>query len=419
MFDDPRPLGLRTATKVRNVSHRIWETEQLVTRCGPSRANLRPAKEALTSAKALLAARKYAEAVAQADRAGVLANSLNERFDTYMAAWKALQARMEELQRLGLPTDTLEAALDAADQEVAHLVDEDGARVSNYLGATETLAHATEVARRVIDRARVASREIFLASLAVEALSESGGAAMHGALTLRLEEAVEQASRELALGHVSAARKMASEARVRADGALVGGARARHLLEQATATLAGLQARGPVADSLEEKAIRAWQAFSQGIPDAATMVEVARRVRDEVAAFAKGYRPSRDLLDDAERVHGGLREEGFRSNDVDAALCLARHALEEGDWPVVKEKVSLASQAFVRLREEREGLAQAITEIAARVNTLKVCRLPLLPAVEDILGRASEEILTCRLPEAREDLGRANALMMRATATGS
>jgi len=414
-----RPHGFFAAAKAHTAFEQIGETEQLVTHLGLTGTDLKSSMEALTAAKALYAIREYSRAAAQAERAGALAVSLNERFNAYLAAWKDLRACMAELESLGLPTDTLEAALDSADQEVVHLVPQDGTVVPNYLEATEMLKGATEMARRVVDHAPVASREILLANLGVEALSAPSTTPMNGSLALQLEAVLEHATHELALGHVSTAHKIAADARIRADEALAGGNRARKLMEEATAVLDGLPTEGPAVSRLREKAASAQEAFSQGFSDVTTMVEGAGLLWNEVAAFADHHTQSRNLLDIAERLHTRLQNDGFCSADVDVALMEARHALDAGDWAGVRENVARALESFIELREGQKVLGHAITEIDQRVSTLQVCRLPLLPAVQEMLARAREELRNCRLSDAGEDLVRANALMMQATRTGS
>jgi tetratricopeptide (TPR) repeat protein len=419
MFANAHPLGFLAAAKALDAEHLIGQTEQLVMALGPSEADLKPAEEALAAAKALYAAQDYSKAIAGAKRAAALAVSLNERFSAYMAAWKVLQACMEELERLGFPTEGLEVALAAADREVVRQVEEGGTLVPNYLGATEELERATEEARTLVTRARETSHEIFLATLAVEALSDSPSTPAPSWLGTRLDRMVEQATRELALGHVPAASQIASETRARADDALAGAARTWELLDLAAAILDGLGAMGRVADALREKIESARGSLARGFLDRTTASVVAHRLSDEVASFAKHYPRARSILERAERVYARLQEDGFCSYDVDGALSEARRALEAGEWESVRQHVERASQSFLRLRTEQEALTQAIAEIDERVSLLKDCRLPLLPEVQEILDRAKEEVRSCRLSGAGEDLLLANSLMMQATRTGS
>ncbi|HII40828.1 MAG TPA: hypothetical protein HA326_06390 [Thermoplasmata archaeon] len=419
MFANVHPLGFLAAAKARDAEQLIGQTEQLVTALAPSEADLKPAEAVLAAAKSLYDAQEYSRAVAQAKRAAALATSLNERFTAYMAAWKFLQACREELQQIGFPTDGLESALESADKEVVRPVEEGGTLVPNYLGATERLERATEEARTVVARAREASREIFLATLAAEALSDSPSAPTSTWLAVRLEPMLEQAARELALGHAPAAFKIASEARVRSEDALAGAARAWELVDLAAAVLEGLEADVRVAEPLEEKVESARDALARGFLDRTSALAVANRVSDEVAAFAKHYPPARDALERTKSVYVRLQEDGFCSYDVDSALSEARGALARGDWNVVQEKVESASEIFLRLWSNQEALGQALAEIEERVALLAAFRLPLLPDVQQTLDRAKGEVRSGRLAGAQEDLLIARALMMQATRTGS
>lgn len=415
MFANMQPLGFLTARKSESVEHLIGQTEEFVTALGPSQANLKPASEALNAAKALCAAQEYSLAVAQAKRAGRLAVKLNERFNAYMVAWKTLQACMEELQRLGFPSEALEVALGSADKEIVRPIEEDGAVVTNYLGARAILERAIGEARTVVAEARGASHEIFLATLAVEALSDSASDETPSWLAVRLEAMIEQATRELALGNVPAASKLASDARARAEDAHATCTEVEELLQSASAALERLGTVGRSGERLQARIRGARAAFDRGFLDRTSALVVARHLSRDASSFAMHYPRARSLLERAEHVYARLQRDDFVSYVVEVALSAARHALDAGDWAGVRDQVSRASQSFVRRRTEHEALAQAVAEIDQRVTLLKDFHLPLLPDVEEILGRAKDEVQTGRLSGANEDLLIANALMMQAT----
>ncbi len=419
MFGNVHPLGFLAGEKAQDAETLIGQTELLVSSLAPLKADLQPATEALDVARSLFAAQEYSKAVAQAIRAGALAVSLNERCNAYMAAWGDLQHCREELQAVGFPTDTLEDALGAADKEVARRIEEDGATVPNYLGATALLERATAAARSLIGRARVTSREIFLASLAVEALSDSPSNRVSSPLTLRLEETVEHATRELALGHLAAASKLATEAKARAEAILAGAARVSATLDMAAAILDGLAAEGPMAEGLEEKIAAVREALEHGLLDRAFALTLAQQVSAGVASFAKLYPPSRKAVEQAKRAYGELQTEGYRSNEVEWTLGEGRSALGAGDWTVVGQSVARVSQTLFDVREERAKLVRSIHEISGRVETLRTCRLRMLPEVEEILGQAREHADGFRLSAAKELLLHADAVMMQATQAGS
>ncbi len=419
MFDHVHPLAFLGAAKAHDAEFLIGQTERLVAALDPTETALKPAQEALNAAKALYAAQEYAKAVAQAERAATLAVSLNDRFTAYMAAWKDLQACRDELQEIGFPTEGLESALAAADKQVARPVGEAGAIVPDYLGATETLGRAMQDAHALVAQARETSREIFLATLAVEALSDSSARQAPSCTALRLERMVEQATRELALGHVAAAQVIASEARARADDAIAGAARAWERLDMVEAILDGLGAEGPLAARLQAKVAAARHALARGIPDRASAHTIVRNLSDETADLARHYPPSRRLLERADRVYASLRKDGFSSPELDAAFADARTALGNGAWSTVREKVAYVSEAFARLRSEQQALARAIGEVDERVALLTGFRLPLLPEVQETLNRAKEATRSGRIAAANNDLAVAGALMMQATRNGS
>ncbi len=394
-------------------------TEQIVTALQAGAVDLTPAQEALGVAKALHAHHDYSEAVAQAKRAETLAATLNDRFTRYMAAWKSMQACREELRAVGFPTDRLEAALAAADRETVHTVEEAGTLVPNYHGAAAMLEEATEEARALVSRAREASHEILTASLAVEALAEAGPTEAPTWLALRLEEMVEGATRDLALGNVSAARRIAAEVKVRAEDSLAGASRVGEILDMAASMLDGLGAEGPALDGLIRKVESAREALRRGTVDRETAAVAARRLSDEVAAYAGQYPRARRVLERAERVYADLQRQGFSSYEVERTLTRGRRALGVGEWTVVRDTVGRASESFLRLRRDQDALARSIADLDERVTLLKGFDLPLLSDIEEIVGRAKEEVRNGRLSGANEDLLLASLLMAQATRNGS
>ncbi len=419
MFANVRPLGFLGAAKAQDAEHLIGRAEKLVSILGSPRTELKPVEKALGVAKALYAAQEYSKAVAQARRVAALAMTLTERFNAYVAAWKSLQTCREELQRIGFPTDHLEAALSAADKEVVRMIPEDGTLVPDYAGAAAILDRVMAEARNAVAQARGASRGIFLATLAVEALTEPSSTEAPSWLAIRLEEMVEQATRLLALGDATAAGQIASEASARAEDALAGADRAWEVLDTAAAVLDGLAADGSAANALAERIGAARRSLAAGFPDRTSAMAVARQLSDEVASFARQYPRARNLLERVERVHARFRQDGFSSDDVDAALGEARRALREGDWTAFREKLRRVSHAYLRLRSDQQALSRSISEIDDRVDLLSGFRLPLLPDVEEILVRAKEEVRSGRISGANEDVTLARSLMLQATRTGS
>lgn len=411
MLTNPHASGLFAGPDAECASRLIWETGRLIGNLAPAGADLGPAEAQLAAAEQAYATRDYSEAAAQAERAAELASSLSRRFTAYVGAWKALQTRIAQLEDLGLPTDDQSTALDAADQEVVHLVEEEGETVPNYLGATALLEETTAEAGRLVDRARVASREIFLATLGIEALSNPRVGPMHEALAMRLERMIEQASHELALGHISEARKVGSLARARADQALASAAVARARLRDSSHALRVLDARGPAAAAVGERVDATRDAMSGGLVDGAAAAEAARRVSAEAADFAEQYGRSRKLLENSERLHAGLGQEGLPSGEGGPALSGARRDLDVGNWAGVKEQVASASATLMRLRDQRAVVALAIIEISERAATLEERGSASVHGVQDLLNRAKDALRTGRLRDACVDVLRARDLV--------
>lgn len=419
MLENVHPLGFLESHRAQDAMLRIGEADRIVSALGPTDINLTPALEALSAAKALYAAEAYSKALAQAKRAATLASSLNERFTAYMAAWRAVQECRQALEEIGFPTHTIEAALAAADKETVRQVEEAGTLVPNYLGATALLEDATVEARRLVALAREASHDVFLATLAVESLSDSPSRQMPSWLAIRLEGLVERATQELAQGNLPEARRIASEARVRADGARAGASRAWEVLDLTAAMLDGLEASGPLADDLSEKVRSTRAALARGFLDRTTAIALARRVSADVAAFAKHYPGLQTVLERREVEVAVLRMEGFRSIAVEAELSRARGALGRGDWAVVEGCLAIVASAIAGDQKERERITYAVEEIAQRAELLESFRLPMIPGVLELLARSRGEVRGWMLNEAREDLELADALMEQATRTGS
>ncbi len=419
MLENVHPLGFLEAHRALDAELLIGKADQLVNAVGPSEVDLRPAREALSAAKALFAAEAYSKALAQAKRAASLATSLNDRFTAYIAAWRVIQDCRRELEQIGFPTAILDAALASADRETVRQVEEGGTLVPNYLGATAVLEQAADEARRLVSLAKEASHDVFLATLAVEAISDSPSRSMPSWLAVRLEDLIELATRELARGNVPEARRIASETRARADDARTGATRAWELLDLAAAVLDGLEASGPLAAALTQKVDSTRTAFREGFLNRSVAADLARRISEEVAAFAAHYPTLRDALEQKEVELAVLRLEEFRSSPIEEGLQAAREALGRGEWGFARESLERVATSLARERRTRDQIARGIAEIQERAKLLESFRLPMLPGVVELLDRATREARTWRLPEAREDLDLADALMVEATRTGS
>lgn len=419
MFEHVHPLGFLGSLRAQDAEEFIGKADRIVSALAPTDLDLGPAQEALSAAKALFAAEAYSKALAQAKRAASLATSLNERFTAYMEAWTVIQDCRKELEQIGFPTGALETALASADRETVRPVEEHGTLVPNYLGATALLEQAVVEARRLVAQARAASHDVFLATLAVEALSDSPSRRVPSWLAVRLDGMVARATQELARGDVAEARRIALEVRARADGARAGAARAWEILDLTSAVLGGLGATGPLAGELETKVESTRGALAQGYLDRTTAIALSRRVSSDVAAFAKRYPLLRDRIEQMELHVTDLRRQGFPADEMEAALSQARDALGRGEWVSADEALAGVAAGVARQENEQARIDREITEVADRADLLKDFRLPMLPGVLELVARARGEVEGWRLWQAREDLELARALMMQATRTGS
>lgn len=418
MLLEATSLGFLDASRAQSVSRIIGKTERLVATLGLAPSDLECAEEALRIAKTLYAVRDFSEAVAQAHRAGALAVSLNDRFNAYVAAWRGLQKHMAELEELGFPTVDLEAALGEAEEAMARTVEEDGAVVPDYIGATARLERASGEARAALVGARQGSREIFLATLATEALSKADSSEAVNLIIGRLEGVIVQATAELARGHVDAAAKLACEARRQADEILVGRARMHEFAEDINHFFDELGAETGTQGPPREEPPASGAAY-EGAVEPASPASVVPDFSDEAVSFMDRFAKAQHALDRAERVRSLLKDEGFSSSDVDGALATARHAADSGDWTNVRENLGRATRVFVDRRNERVALARGIADLDARLSLLQDFGLPLLPSVRETLEDAKRALGSGKLPEASEHLVSANTLMARATQTGS
>src|SRR3990170_2273956 len=211
----PNGHGILKAARARHAEEAIGHSEGLVTVLRLTQTDMRPAEDTLKIAKDLFASQEYSKALAAARQAEAIAITLDERHSGYQKAARALRTTIEEMRRLGLHTEDLEAVLGRAEEKVLAGIWENRAFVPNYLEARVLLERANKDGRDLLDKATEASNQIFLAELATEALLDVSGPAdppafADGAAT-DLESALHDATRELALGNVDGAIRIAKQ----------------------------------------------------------------------------------------------------------------------------------------------------------------------------------------------------------------
>src|SRR5207247_2207046 len=111
-------VGFLKATKARHAEEAIGQSEGLVTVLRLTQADLKPAEDTIRIAKHLFDAHQYAKAFHQAKRAESLALSLDERFNGYTKAAKALRSRIDAMRHLGLTTEALDGVVRRAEEKI-------------------------------------------------------------------------------------------------------------------------------------------------------------------------------------------------------------------------------------------------------------------------------------------------------------
>jgi tetratricopeptide (TPR) repeat protein len=409
--------GFFRAGKARHAEEAIGRSEGLVAVLRLTQADLEPAEQALRIAKDLFRSHEFSKALSAARRAETLALTLDERFAAYQKAREALRIRITELQRLGLHTEEFEAAEGRAQEKIATAVPENGVSVPNYLEARVVLERAAQDGRALLMKANTASNRIFLAEMAIEALGDMEGitdsrAFAQGAL-VSLEHALEDATRELAVGNVDQATHLASEIESRAERLRAAFREAGEILDRTEARLGELRSEGIVTERIERQIAYARDMRAKGLLEPCR--EMAQRLQEDAVHLAESHAKAVTGLQDAEVLYSRLVREGFQSYEADAAIKDARRALKEGNYVRALENVERAHGAFVRRRNAREALAKALLETQKRVELLKNAEFPMLPDVQEVLGRAEREFRQGNYSGSSEDLQIATVLLSQAS----
>jgi hypothetical protein len=409
------PGGFRRGSKARQAEEAIGHSEGLVTVLSLTQADLGPATEAIRIAKDLFATQDYSKALQAARQAESLAITLDERHSGYQKARHALDHRIAELRRIGLPTESFEGVLGRAEEIVRAGVWENGAFVPNHLEARVVLERTDQEAQAELDRAIAASNAIFLAELSIEALVEMQGPSdpkvfAEGA-GAELEKILEEATRQLALGDIAAAMRTARHLEDRANQQRADYIETERMLTATEAHLADLRGEGVATERVERRVELARDVLFRGHIDSA--MNLANRLAAEGKALGDVYRRATAGLQDADLLYAKLNREGFHSYDAETALRDARSAARKGHYPRAIEHLERAHAAFVRRKDARRALAKAIEETRARVRMLETSGLPFLPDIQELLGRAEREFADGNFSGSSEDLRLAALLLAR------
>src|SRR5512136_931809 len=417
MTAEAESFGFFRAGKARHAEEAIGRSEGLVAVLRLTQADLEPAEEALRVAKDLFRSHEFSKALAAARRAETLALTLDERFAAYQKARDALRIRIAELQRLGLHTEEFEAAEARAEEKIATAVLENGASVPNYLEARIVLERAAQDGLALLMKANSASNRIFLAEMAIEALGDMEGITDPPAFARvalgPLEHALEDATRELAVGNVDGAIRTAAEIESRTERLRAAFREAGGSLDRTEARLGELRSEGIVTERIERQVSYARDMLAKGLLE--LCLEMAKRLEEDTTHLAESHTKAATGLQDAEVLYSRLVREGFHSYEADAAIKDARRALKEGNYVRAVEHVERAHGAFARRRNAREALAKALTETQKRIEHLKNAEFPMLPDVQEVLGRAEREVRQGNYSGSSEDLQIATVLLSQAS----
>jgi len=409
--------GLRKATKARNAEEAIGQSEGLVTVLRLTQADLTPAEDSIRIAKHLFDDRQYTKAFRAAKRAESLALSLDERFNAYQEAAKALRERIEAMRNLGLPTATIEGVPHRAEEQVVAGTWDDDIFVPDYVAGRVLLERAEREGRTVQEDAERASNAIFAAELAIERLVQIEGppdpivfANGVGAL---LEAALHYATRELAIGNAKGATLIARDLEAKAASLRTLFGEATRNLASTEAHLAELRGEGILTERHEGQTKMARDLLAKGLIEPGSAM--ATRLMREVMSFGETYRKATTGLADAEVVYGRLKGEGFRSYDADVALEDTRTAVRKGNYARAIEHLERAFEAFQRRTNAGQTLAKSIFETQARIEGLQGSGLSFLPDIQDVLARAEREFAGGNYSDSSEDLRLATVLLDQAT----
>jgi len=410
-------VGFLKATKARHAEEAIGQSEGLVTVLRLTQADLKPAEDSIRIAKHLFDAHQYAKAFYAAKRAETLALSLDERFNGYTKAAKALRSRIEAMRHLGLVTETIEGVVRRAEEKILAGAWENGTFVPNYLEARVLVERAEHDGRIFQEKAERASNAIFTAELAIERLVETQGPAdpiaFANGVGAPLEAALQDATRELAVGNALGAALIARDLEAKASFLRTRFGEATKNLEATEAQLTELRGEGILTDRHEGQIKMARDLLGKGFIEPGSAM--ATRLAREVKSLGDMYRKATTGLADAEVLYSRLQREGFQSYDADVALRDARRAVREGNYARAKEHLERALQAFLRRTNAKQALAKAILETQTRIKLLQGSGLSFLPDIQDVLGRAEREFAGGNYAGSSEDLRLATVLLDQAT----
>ncbi len=414
-------IDLLNESKARTAEEAIGHSQSLVTVLRLTEADLKPVEDALAAAKQLFDAHQYSKALNAAKKAESLAITLDERFNEYEKAATALRSRIAAMQRLGLRTEPLESIPRLAEDRVLAGIWDNGAFVPNYLEARVFLERAEQEGRVTQERAERASSRIFMAEVAIESLTDMKGPADPAAFAMGaaagLEQALQDATKELAVGNSEGARLIAKDIEVKAVRRKTRCIEATKSLDGTEAHLTELRGEGVLTQSFEGQIKMARDMLGKGLIEPAAAM--AARLQGEAKAFGEQFRKATTGLSDAEILYTRLQREGFHSYDAELAIRDARRTVREGNYARTIDHLGRALRAFAQRTNARAALGKAIEGTRRRVQLLQGTGLSFLPDIQEVLGRAEREFQQGNLSGSSEDLRLATVLLEQVTTASS
>ncbi|MCI4371228.1 MAG: hypothetical protein L3J78_01110 [Thermoplasmata archaeon] len=410
-------IGFFKTTRARNAEEAIGQSEGLVTVLRLTQVDMKPAEDALQIAKQFFTGHRYSKAFQAARKAESLAITLDERYNGYQKAARTLTSRVASMARLGLPTESLAKAVGRAEETILAGIWENGSFVPNYLQAQALVEQSEREGRVVQEKAQRASDLVFMAELAIESVAELKGpfdsVVFSQSATSGLEQALHEATRELALGNADGAAAITKDIAERAARMKKQYAASIKVLGATETHLADLRGEGILTQSFEGQAKMARDMLARGQIEAAHTM--ATRLIREAKALGDVFRKATTTLGDAEILYARLQREGFHSYEADAAIRDARRTIREGSYARSIEHLERALQAFARRTNARAALSRAIDETRTRVKLLQGRGLAFLPDIQEVLGRAEREFQKGNLSASSEDLRIAAVLLDQVT----
>ena len=306
----------------------------------------------------------------------------------------------------------MEAALARAETRIKVGIWEDGIEIPDYESARVIVEEAEREGKSTVEKAAMASNAVFMAELAIEALVsvpgpkdrdvfEKGGADA-------LENALEGATRRLALRDYDQAARVARDIEARANRLRAEFIEATETLSATSAILGDLREKGVPTGRLGSQLAITRDVLHRGVIDPAA--GMARRLFEDARTTGDGHANATAGIAAATNRYSALVRDGHLSAVADRAILDARRAVRDGRYPEAMRHVEEADAAITRAEAERETLARSLKDHRHRM-TVPEHASHFLPEATEILGRAEKEFSEGDYSGSSEDLVLATLLL--------